>query len=266
MPARQPPVPLPHRGADGIDDHGVGHGSILPQGIWLPKICRCVRFPSTAERRGVDEISLRVAHQAPIPVDVDEIEPMDLRFTPEQEQFRRRARAWLEANAPAPHSLPSLDTPSGFEAHRAWEQTMYAHRWSVVSWPEEYGGQGVGILEWLIFEEEYWRVQAPLRVSQNGVFLLAPTLFEFGTDAQQAAVPAAHGVGGGDLVPGLVGAGRRQRPGRHPQPGGPGPGGRRLAADRPEDLGLPGGVRRVVLRPVPDRSGRRAAPGASPTS
>jgi alkylation response protein AidB-like acyl-CoA dehydrogenase len=43
----------------------------------------------------------------------------------------------------------------------------------------------VGIVEWLIFEEEYWRVQAPLRVSQNGVFLLAPTLFEFGTDEQK---------------------------------------------------------------------------------
>jgi alkylation response protein AidB-like acyl-CoA dehydrogenase len=63
---------------------------------------------------------------------------------------------------------------------------MFADRWSVVSWPEEFGGRDVGILEWLIFEEEYWRIQAPVRVSQNGVFLLAPTLFEFGTDAQKA--------------------------------------------------------------------------------
>ena len=62
---------------------------------------------------------------------------------------------------------------------------MYADRWSVVSWPAEYGGRGVGILEWLVFEEEYWRAQAPLRVSQNGVFLLAPTMFEFGTDEQK---------------------------------------------------------------------------------
>ncbi len=110
---------------------------------------------------------------------------MDLRFTPAQEAFRLEARAWLSAHAPAPRSLPSLDTAEGFEAHRYWEQTMAADRWSVVSWPEEYGGRGVGILEWLIFEEEYWRAEAPLRVSQNGVFLLAPTLFEFGTDAQK---------------------------------------------------------------------------------
>ena len=111
---------------------------------------------------------------------------MDLRFTPAQEEFRAEARHWLAANSPAPGSLPSLDTPDGFEAHRDWEQAMFADRWSVVSWPEEFGGRDVGILEWLIFEEEYWRIQAPVRVSQNGVFLLAPTMFEFGTDAQKA--------------------------------------------------------------------------------
>jgi alkylation response protein AidB-like acyl-CoA dehydrogenase len=111
---------------------------------------------------------------------------MDLRFTPAQEAFREEARSWLAEHAPPPRSLPSLDTAEGFEAHRAWEQEMYDDRWSVVSWPEEFGGRGVGILEWLVFEEEYWRAQAPLRVSQNGVFLLAPTMFEFGTEQQRA--------------------------------------------------------------------------------
>ena len=110
---------------------------------------------------------------------------MDLRFTAEQEAFRAEARQWLARHVPPPGSLPSLDTAEGFEAHRRWEQTMFADRWSVVSWPEAFGGRGVGILEWLLFEEEYWRAEAPLRVSQNGVFLLAPTMFEFGTPAQQ---------------------------------------------------------------------------------
>ena len=111
--------------------------------------------------------------------------PMDLHYTDAQEAFRAEARSWLDAHAPAPRSLASLDTAAGFEAHRAWEAELAADRWSVVSWPEEFGGRGVGILEWLVFEEEYWRAQAPLRVSQNGVFLLAPTMFEFGTDAQK---------------------------------------------------------------------------------
>ncbi|HLH28405.1 MAG TPA: acyl-CoA dehydrogenase family protein, partial [Acidimicrobiales bacterium] len=106
---------------------------------------------------------------------------MDLRFTAAQEQFRAEARDWLRKHAPAPGSLPSLDTAEGFEAHRQWERTMAAERWSVVSWPEELGGRGVGIVEWIVFEEEYWRARAPARVSQNGIFLLAPTMFEFGT-------------------------------------------------------------------------------------
>jgi alkylation response protein AidB-like acyl-CoA dehydrogenase len=115
---------------------------------------------------------------------------MDLRFTKSQETFRSEARAWLEKNVPTAANgsgpLPSLDTAVGFEAHREWERKMYDARWSVVSWPEEFGGRNVGLMEWLIFEEEYYRAGAPTRVSQNGIFLLAPTLFEFGTPDQQA--------------------------------------------------------------------------------
>ncbi|MHB8330238.1 MAG: acyl-CoA dehydrogenase family protein [Acidimicrobiales bacterium] len=115
---------------------------------------------------------------------------MDLRFDAAQERFRAEARTWLESHVPSSGNgngpLPLLDTAAGFEAHRAWERTMYDARWSVVSWPEEFGGRGLGLMEWLIFEEEYYRVQAPTRVGQNGIFLLAPTLFEFGTPEQQA--------------------------------------------------------------------------------
>ena len=59
---------------------------------------------------------------------------MDLTFSRRTEAFRAEARAWLAAHVPA-GPLPSLDTAEGFEAHRAWEHTMYEDRWSVVSWP-----------------------------------------------------------------------------------------------------------------------------------
>jgi alkylation response protein AidB-like acyl-CoA dehydrogenase len=119
---------------------------------------------------------------------------MELHFNDEEEAFRRQARAWLAAHVPA-EPLPSLDTPLGFEAHRAWERTLFDDRWSVVSWPTEYGGRDVGIMEWLIFEEEYYRARAPKRVSQNGIFLLAPTMLEYGTEAQKARylLPMASG-------------------------------------------------------------------------
>ena len=54
-----------------------------------------------------------------------------------------------------------------------------------MSWPAAYGGRDASVWEWLAFEEEYYRAGAPQRVTQNGIFLLAPTLFAFGTQEQQ---------------------------------------------------------------------------------
>jgi alkylation response protein AidB-like acyl-CoA dehydrogenase len=110
---------------------------------------------------------------------------MDLTYTPEQDAFRKEARAWLEANVPS-EPLPSLDTAAGFEAHREWEHVLNAGGWAMVPWPVEYGGRGANLLEWLIFEEEYYRAGAPARVNQNGIFLLGPTIMEYGTPEQKA--------------------------------------------------------------------------------
>ncbi|WP_455354343.1 acyl-CoA dehydrogenase family protein [Streptomyces sp. SYSU K217416] len=112
---------------------------------------------------------------------------MDLSYTAEEKAFRAEAREWLAANVPA-GPLPSLETEEGFAAHREWEARLYADRWSVVSWPEEYGGRGAGIVKWLVFEEEYYAAGAPGRVSQNGINLLAPTLFDHATDEQRARI------------------------------------------------------------------------------
>jgi alkylation response protein AidB-like acyl-CoA dehydrogenase len=56
----------------------------------------------------------------------------------------------------------------------------------MVSWPVEYGGRGSDLLEWLVFEEEYYRADAPGRVNQNGIFLLGPTIMDYGTPEQKA--------------------------------------------------------------------------------
>ena len=110
--------------------------------------------------------------------------PVDLTFTAAEERFRAECRAWLEAHVP--RGLPSGDTREGFAAHLEWERTLFDAGYAVVSWPSEFGGRGASLWEWLIFEEEYYRAGAPQRVTQNGIFLLAPTLFEFGTPDQQA--------------------------------------------------------------------------------
>ena len=110
---------------------------------------------------------------------------MDLSYTPEQETFRQEARSWLEANVPS-EPLESFDTKQGFDQHCAWERKLQQAGWAMVPWPVEYGGRGANLLEWLIFEEEYYRVGSPGRVNQNGIFLLGPTIMEYGTPEQKA--------------------------------------------------------------------------------
>ncbi|MGV9412731.1 acyl-CoA dehydrogenase family protein [Nocardia sp. NPDC003693] len=112
---------------------------------------------------------------------------MDLEFDDRTAAFRQEVREFLAANVPAA-PLPSMDTAAGFEAHREWEAKLADARLSCVAWPAEYGGRDASLTEWVIFEEEYYASGAPGRVSQNGIFLLAPTLFEHGSPEQLARI------------------------------------------------------------------------------
>jgi len=119
---------------------------------------------------------------------------MNLDLTDEELAFQAEARAWLEANVPT-QPLPSMDTAEGFALHQAWEKKLSDATWSVVSWPTEFGGREASLVEWVIFEEEYYRAGAPGRVSQNGIFLLAPIIFDHGTPEQQARFLPSMGTG-----------------------------------------------------------------------
>jgi alkylation response protein AidB-like acyl-CoA dehydrogenase len=103
---------------------------------------------------------------------------------PEAEAFRAHARAWLTEHVPDP-PLASVNTAAGFAAHREWERALATAGLAVVSWPQRYGGRDATLAQWLVFEEEYYRAGGPVRVGQNGLFLLAPTLFAHGTDEQR---------------------------------------------------------------------------------
>ncbi|MFD9551395.1 acyl-CoA dehydrogenase family protein [Nocardia salmonicida] len=112
---------------------------------------------------------------------------MDLEIDPAAREFQLEVREFLAANVPA-EPLPSMDTAEGFAAHREWEAKLAQARLSAVSWPREFGGRDASILEWVLFEQEYYAAGAPGRVAQNGIFLLAPTLFEHGTPEQLARI------------------------------------------------------------------------------
>ncbi|WP_395704658.1 acyl-CoA dehydrogenase family protein [Rhodococcus ruber] len=112
---------------------------------------------------------------------------MDLQLDDATLAFRDEVRAFLTENVPS-SPLKSMDTAEGFEEHREWERTLAEARLPVVSWPEELGGRNATLQQWVVFEEEYYRAGAPGRVSQNGIFLLAPTLFEHAHPDQLARI------------------------------------------------------------------------------
>ncbi len=119
---------------------------------------------------------------------------MNLTYTPEQHAFRAEVRGWMEANVPK-EPLVTLECREGYDAHVEWERKLASGNWGMVTWPEEFGGRGLDLIEWLIFEEEYFRAGGPNRANQNGIFLLGPTIMEFGTPEQKARFlpPMARG-------------------------------------------------------------------------
>jgi alkylation response protein AidB-like acyl-CoA dehydrogenase len=112
---------------------------------------------------------------------------VNLDFDQATQEFRAEVAEWLAAHVPAT-PLPSVDTAEGFVAHRAFERELADARLAAVSWPAEYGGRDASLLEWLVFEEEYHAAGGPVRVGQNGLFVLAPTLLAHGTDEQKPRI------------------------------------------------------------------------------
>jgi len=115
---------------------------------------------------------------------------MDLRDSPEEARFRQEARAWLEANLPEGWGTPGFQkpqTPAQEVAFlRQWQRTLYDGGWAGLDWPQEYGGRGIGIIESLIYNEEYTRARGPNQISMSvGTSLVGPTLIAEGADWQK---------------------------------------------------------------------------------
>ncbi|MDO3638294.1 acyl-CoA dehydrogenase family protein [Mycolicibacterium arseniciresistens] len=108
---------------------------------------------------------------------------MDLTFDESAEDFRAEVREFLAANR---DSFPttSYDNAEGFAQHRQWDKVLFDAGLSVITWPEKYGGRDASLLQWVVYEEEYFRAGAPGRASANGTSMLAPTLFAHGTAEQ----------------------------------------------------------------------------------
>ncbi|RIA37163.1 hypothetical protein DFR49_3040 [Hephaestia caeni] len=120
---------------------------------------------------------------------------MKFTLSPENAALKAEMRQWIADNLPA--SLRDRAT-SGFhppkEDLREWMRILARRGWIGRNWPKEYGGPGWDTTQVDMFVEELGRAGAP-GVSNLGVFMVAPVIFTFGTEAQKAKYlePIANG-------------------------------------------------------------------------
>jgi alkylation response protein AidB-like acyl-CoA dehydrogenase len=114
---------------------------------------------------------------------------MDLTYPPEAEAFRAEIRQWLEDNLPEGWGTP--EKPMGRAERRelanAWAAKLHEGGWICASWPTEYGGKGLSLLEQVVLHEEFARAEAPLRADFFGDTLVGPTILQWGTEEQKRA-------------------------------------------------------------------------------
>src|SRR5678816_2320844 len=112
---------------------------------------------------------------------------MDLNLTPNEQKFRDEFREWLAANLPAPWqgSTNSEDRSDYIRYLREWQQKLYLGGWAGISWPKQFGGRGVSLMEQAIFQEELARANAPQLIGTIGLSLVGPTIIALGTAEQK---------------------------------------------------------------------------------
>jgi alkylation response protein AidB-like acyl-CoA dehydrogenase len=124
---------------------------------------------------------------------------VDLDDTPEQAAYRTQVRGWLEKHS---SEAPVLQGPGALEdegqiiaARRLWQGKLAEGGLAGVTWPKEYGGQGLGPIEQVISNQEIARAKVPGILDAIGVGMLGPTIIAHGTDEQKSRYlgPMLHG-------------------------------------------------------------------------
>ena len=110
--------------------------------------------------------------------------------TTDLEAFRAEVRAWLKANGKRvdDHSTPEEvdgETVDYLTKARVFMNKLYDAGFSGLSWPKEYGGQGLTMNHQRVFNEEangYDLQSSPFMVTLG---MCAPTLLQYGTEEQR---------------------------------------------------------------------------------
>jgi alkylation response protein AidB-like acyl-CoA dehydrogenase len=107
------------------------------------------------------------------------------------EDFRSRARAWLAANAPRRASTDdeaeaqSRGQEAVIAEQKAFQAKLYDAGFAGLTWPKEYGGQGLTSAEQITWSQESRDYDLPTGVFFIGLSMPGNTLLEVGSEAQK---------------------------------------------------------------------------------
>jgi alkylation response protein AidB-like acyl-CoA dehydrogenase len=110
--------------------------------------------------------------------------------TPEEATLRAEVAEWMAEHAGKfglARARPSIgETPEYARMCRDWQAELAEGGWSVVGWPEEYGGRGfTGDQTRIVFEEQL-KYAVPVGMLKVAVDMVGPTIMKHGTDDQKA--------------------------------------------------------------------------------
>src|SRR6478672_3887843 len=112
---------------------------------------------------------------------------MDLTYPEDAEKFRTEIRAWLEEHLPEGWFDDGFEMSPEEKKHFnvEWPKKLYEGGWICASWPQEYGGKGLSVMQNVVLAEEFARAKAPLRADFFGDTLVGPPILQHGTEEQK---------------------------------------------------------------------------------
>ena len=123
---------------------------------------------------------------------------MDLRFSKDDEDFRRELRTWLDKALPQDMREASFwagkSDDEQFQIRRDWEAGKAAAGFAGIVWPTEYGGRGGTPTMKAVYDQEMAQASAPSTVNALGLTFLAPTVMRLGSEDQKREIikPLLH--------------------------------------------------------------------------
>lgn len=110
---------------------------------------------------------------------------MDFKDSPEEAQFRQKARQWLQENAPDYVVSGRMPADEELKLGRQWQACKAEQGFVKLSWPVEEGGGGGTIVEQIIFDEEEARYALPIRFFRLSLNIPLPIIRRFATAEQK---------------------------------------------------------------------------------